>query len=155
MLELLIQNLQEDCSVPADELMQKWAGQALDKNDDVQVSLRIVDLKESQQLNHEYRKKDKPTNVLSFPMELPEELIKEMHISLLGDLVICAQIVAEEAVQQEKTNDAHWAHMLVHGMLHLQGYDHIEDEDAEQMELKEIEVLNKLGFDNPYQLRAE
>lgn len=155
MLELLIQNLQENCSVPADELMQKWAAQALDNDDDVQVSLRIVDLKESQQLNHEYREKDKPTNVLSFPMELPEELIKEMPVSLLGDLVICAQIVAEEAVQQEKTNDAHWAHMLVHGLLHLQGYDHIEDEDAEQMELKEIEILNTLGFDNPYQLRAE
>lgn len=155
MLELLIQNLQEDCSVPTDELMQKWAGQALDKDDDVQVSLRIVDLEESQQLNHEYREKDKPTNVLSFPMELPEELIKEMDVSLLGDLVICAQVVVEEAAQQEKTNDAHWAHMLVHGMLHLQGYDHIEDDDAEQMELKEIEILNKLGFDNPYQLRAE
>lgn len=155
MLELLIQNMQETYSVPADELMQKWARQTLDKDDDVQVSLRIVDLEESQQLNHEYREKDKPTNVLSFPMELPEKLIKEMDVSLLGDLVICAQIVSEEAVQQEKTNDAHWAHMLVHGMLHLQGYDHIEDEDAEQMELKEIEILNKLGFDNPYQLRAE
>ncbi len=155
MLELIIQNMQEKCEIPSHEAMQKWAKQALENGGDTEVSLRIVSTEESQQLNNDYRGKDKPTNVLSFPMDMPEELMKEMHVTLLGDLVICAQVVAEEAVQQEKTNDAHWAHMLVHGMLHLQGFDHIENEEAEKMELKEIKILKQLGFDNPYKLRTE
>lgn len=155
MLELIIQNVQEECEVPSHELMQKWAEQAVMSDGDVQVSLRIVDTEESQQLNNDYRGKDKPTNILSFPMDIPEDLIKEMDVLLLGDLVICASVVTEESSQQKKTLAAHWAHMLVHGMLHLQGYDHIDDMEAEVMEQKEIEILKTLGFDNPYQLRTE
>ncbi|MCK5336881.1 MAG: rRNA maturation RNase YbeY [Gammaproteobacteria bacterium] len=155
MLDLVIQNQQEECEIPSQELMQKWAEQALMDDNDVQVTLRIVTAEESRQLNNDYRGKDKPTNVLSFPMEMPEELIKEMEVSLLGDLVICAQVVAQESLQQKKNEDAHWAHMLVHGMLHLQGYDHIEDAEAELMEQQEIKILNQLGFDDPYQLRTE
>lgn len=155
MLDLIIQNLQEECAVPSHELLQKWAEQALENDADVQVSLQIVSTEESQQLNNDYREKNKPTNVLSFPMELPKSLIEEMPVSLLGDLVVCAQVVAAESLQQGKTMNEHWAHMLVHGMLHLQGYDHIEDAEAELMEQKEVVVLNKLGFENPYQSRAE
>jgi probable rRNA maturation factor len=155
MLELIIQDVHEGCEIPSHELMQKWAEQAVVNDGDVQVSLRIVDAEESQQLNNDYRAKDKSTNVLSFPMDMPEELVKEMDVFLLGDLVVCAQVVTEESVQQKKTLDAHWAHMLVHGMLHLQGYDHIDDAEAELMEQKEIEILKNLGFDNPYQLRTE
>jgi len=151
MLELIVQDQQQDYELPSTELMQKWAAQALMVDTDAQVSLQVVDSKESQQLNNEYRGKDKPTNVLSFPMELPDELIAQMEQAVLGDLVVCAQIVAEEAQQQNKTTEAHWAHMLVHGMLHLQGYDHIEDDEAEKMEQQEIRILHQLGFENPYQ----
>lgn len=155
MLDLIIQNLQEECAVPSHELLQKWAEQALENDADVQVSLQIVSTEESQQLNNDYREKNKPTNVLSFPMELPKELIEEMPVSLLGDLVVCAPVVAAESLLQGKTMNEHWAHMLVHGMLHLQGYDHIEDAEAELMEQKEVAILNKLGFENPYKSRAE
>ena len=151
MLELIVQNQQQDYKLPSTALMQKWAEQALMSDVDAQVSLQVVDVDESQQLNNEYRGKDKPTNVLSFPMDLPAELIAEMEQLMLGDLVVCAQVVAEESQQQNKTTEAHWAHMLVHGMLHLQGYDHIEDDEAEKMEQQEIEILHQLGFENPYQ----
>jgi len=151
MLELIIQNQQQDYELPAAELMQKWAAQALMTDADAQVSLQVVDSKEGQQLNNDYRGKDKPTNVLSFPMELPAELVAQMEQQMLGDLVVCAQVVDEEAELQKKTTEAHWAHMLVHGMLHLQGYDHIEDDEAEEMEQQEIKILHQLGFENPYQ----
>lgn len=110
------------------------------------MTIRVVDSNESQQLNHQYRGKDKPTNVLSFPSDLPEEI----GINLLGDLVICAPVVAEEAKQQSKPLLAHWAHMVIHGTLHLQGYDHIEDDQAEAMEALEIKLLQGLNFANPY-----
>ena len=155
MLDLIIQNEQDSFEIPSDDLMLKWAEKTLQTNNDVQVSLRVVDAEEIQQLNNEYRDKDKVTNVLSFPMELPEELLQEMDVQLLGDLVICAEVVAEESLQQKKTSEAHWAHMLVHGMLHLQGFDHIQDVDAERMETFEVNILNELGFNNPYQLRTE
>ncbi|HLV78202.1 MAG TPA: rRNA maturation RNase YbeY, partial [Marinobacter sp.] len=95
----------------------------------------------------QYRGKDKPTNVLSFPFEAPAGIT----MPLAGDLVICAPVVALEAQQQRKQPVAHWAHMVVHGMLHLQGYDHIEDDDAEAMEALEVRLLSELGFANPYQ----
>lgn len=111
-----------------------------------ELTIRIVDEAESQALNHEYRGKDKPTNVLSFPFEVPEHV----ELSLLGDLIICQQVVEREATEQGKTNQAHWAHMVVHGVLHLLGYDHIEDDEAEEMEAIEIDVLAALDFANPY-----
>lgn len=155
MLDLMIENRQQSFEVPAEDLMLKWAEAALLNDKEAQASLRIVDAEEIQQLNNDYRDKNKATNVLSFPMELPQELINEMDVLVLGDLVICAQVVAEESVQQKKTAAEHWAHMIVHGMLHLQGYDHIDDDEAEQMEVLETKILNQLGFDNPYQLRTK
>ncbi len=113
---------------------------------DAEVTIRIVDEAESQQLNFDYREKDKPTNVLSFPFQCPPGI----ELPLLGDLVICAQVVAREAAEQGKTLQAHWAHMVVHGSLHLLGFDHINEEDAEEMEAEEIQILHDLGFPNPY-----
>lgn len=113
---------------------------------DAEVTIRIVDEAESQQLNFDYRDKDKPTNVLSFPFQCPPGF----ELPLLGDLVICAQVVAREAAEQGKTLQAHWAHMVVHGSLHLLGFDHINEDDAEEMEAEEIQILHDLGFANPY-----
>jgi len=120
------------------------------KNNDLppELSIRIVSIEESQSLNAQYRGKDKPTNVLSFESDLPDFVPS----AFLGDLVICAQIVANEALEQQKTLEHHWAHMCIHGMLHLMGLDHIQDADAHEMESLEITILAKLGIDDPYQI---
>lgn len=114
---------------------------------DLELTIRLVTPQESQQLNHQYRGKDKPTNVLSFPFEVPEGI----DLNLLGDLVICTQIIEQEAKQQNKTLNAHWAHMVIHGCLHLLGYDHINDEQATKMESLEIQILAKLDIADPYE----
>lgn len=114
---------------------------------DAEVSIRVVDNDESRTLNREYRHQDKPTNVLSFPAELDAII----GLPLLGDLVICAPVVEDEAQQQQKTLTAHWAHMVIHGILHLIGYDHIDDSDAEVMEALETQILINLGFNAPYE----
>ncbi len=114
--------------------------------DAAEVTVRIVDSAESQQLNSDYRGKDKPTNVLSFPFEVPAGI----ELDLLGDLVICKQVVEQEAGEQQKPLTAHWAHMVIHGTLHLLGYDHIDDEEAEVMESLETEIMQELEFEDPY-----
>lgn len=143
--------------LPDENDFQLWAEHALavdvDQNqNDIELSIRIVDNEESQSLNLAYRGKDKPTNVLSFPAEhpegWPEELLNELP---LGDIIISAPIVAAEAVAQNKDAQAHWAHMVVHGCLHLLGFDHIKDTEAEVMESLEIKILDTLGFQNPYE----
>lgn len=111
-----------------------------------EMTVRIVSLEESQQLNREYRDKNKPTNVLSFPSELPD-FVPSNHI---GDLVICHEVVVTEAREQQKPLDGHYAHMIAHGTLHCLGFDHIEDGDAEVMETHEIAILAQLGIDDPY-----
>ena len=111
--------------------------------------IRIVDEPESRALNRQYRGIDEPTNVLSFPFEAPPH-VPSRHI---GDLVICAPVVEREAAEQGKPLEAHWAHMVVHGVLHLLGYDHQTDADAETMEGLEIAILGRLGFPNPYEAR--
>lgn len=111
------------------------------------ICVRVVDEAESEELNSTYRGKHSPTNVLSFPAELPPGV----DIELLGDLVICAQVVAREAEEQAKAPAAHWAHMIVHGCLHLLGYDHIEDDEADAMEALETEILQALDFPPPYE----
>ena len=117
-----------------------------------EIGIACVDNAESQQLNLEYRGKDKPTNVLSFPSDLPDEMAAILDSFPIGDLVICIPVVLQEAIDQQKTPIEHFTHMLVHGTLHLMGYDHETSEtDAEEMEALEIEILKKLGFDNPYQ----
>ena len=112
--------------------------------------IRLVDEAESRQLNRDYRGKDRPTNVLSFPFEAPPEVLTP----LLGDLVICAPVVVREAREQGKPADAHWAHMLVHGVLHLLGYDHLEPAEADEMEALERDILAGLGFPDPYREEA-
>lgn len=133
---------------PQESQFQHWVETALAgrASDDAELTIRIVSKQESQSLNHQYRGKDKPTNVLSFPFEVPEGLT----LPLLGDLVICADVVSAEAAEQAKPLHAHWAHMVVHGCLHLLGYDHIDDAEAEEMESLEICILNTLGIDDPY-----
>ncbi|MFD1806897.1 rRNA maturation RNase YbeY [Pasteurella oralis] len=134
-------------NLPSAAQIQTWANHALQPElSDLEMTVRIVDEAESHQLNLTYRGKDKPTNVLSFPFECPDEV----ELSLLGDLVICRQVVEKEAQQQGKALMAHWAHMIVHGSLHLLGYDHIDDAEAEEMESLETEIMQALGFDDPY-----
>lgn len=145
-VQLAIEN---ESNLPAEEQLRKWATAALltrTEYEEPEMTIRIVDEEESQELNHEYRGKDKPTNVLSFPFEAPAHV----PIPLLGDLIICKQVVEREALEQNKTLTSHWAHMVVHGCLHLLGYDHIEDEEAEEMEGIERIVMSRLGFEDPY-----
>ena len=127
----------------------------IDTQSDCEIGIACVDVDESHQLNLEYRGKDKPTNVESFPSDLPDEMATSLDSFPIGDLVICIPVVLQEARDQSKTPIEHFTHMLVHGTLHLMGYDHeTSDEDAEEMEALEIEILAKLGFDNPYQEQA-
>lgn len=132
--------------VPDSEDIHRWAGAACSKVD-AELSVRIVDLTEGAELNAVYRRKEGPTNVLSFPCEVPEGV----PCQILGDLVICAPVVEREAREQGKPLHMHWAHMVVHGVLHLLGHDHVETADAERMEALEIEILARLGYANPYE----
>jgi len=138
--------------LPAESDFQQWLEAVLPQfQEESEVTIRIVDEAESQELNMTYRGKDKSTNVLSFPFEAPPG----MELPLLGDLVICRQVVELEAREQNKALNAHWAHMVVHGSLHLLGYDHIIDEEAEEMEAIEIEIMQSLGHPDPYLLLDE
>ncbi|AOM40869.1 rRNA maturation RNase YbeY [Xenorhabdus hominickii] len=133
--------------LPEEALFQQWLENVLPQfQAESEVTIRLVDEAESHDLNLTYRGKDKPTNVLSFPFEAPPEV----ELPLLGDLIICRQVVEQEAAEQQKTVEEHWAHMVVHGSLHLLGYDHIEDDEAEKMESLETEILEKMGYPDPY-----
>ncbi|VGM95565.1 Probable rRNA maturation factor [uncultured Avibacterium sp.] len=139
-------------NLPTEQQFQQWATAAVQaENLQPEITIRVVDEAESQSLNATYRGKDYPTNVLSFPFECPEEV----ELPLLGDLVICRQVVEREAQEQGKPLMAHWAHMVVHGCLHLLGYDHIEDAEAEEMESLESEIMQELGFADPYLAEKE
>ena len=134
--------------IPSQDKIQQWLTFILPQFvNEAELTIRIVDEQESQYLNNFYRHKDRPTNVLSFPFESPVE----METPLLGDLVICKQIVQKEAQEQNKSLESHWAHMIVHGCLHLLGYDHIDDNEAQEMESIEIDIMAALGFTNPYE----
>jgi len=143
-----LQNASSVKKLPEMALFQQWVDAALNAvtNKQFELTIRLVDSAESQQLNKQYRHKDKPTNVLSFPFEVPDGI----ELNLLGDLVICAPVVEEEAKAQNKTMINHWAHMVIHGCLHLLGYDHINDNDANEMETLEIKILADLNISNPY-----
>lgn len=146
MIELSVSDDVNEANIPSEENLQYWAQSSYPGNDEVVASLQVVSGDEMKILNKDYRGKNKSTNVLSFPMVLPEEV----GINILGDLALCDEVIEAEAKDQNKTTEAHWAHMVVHGMLHLQGYDHIEDSEAEVMEAKEVEIMKNLGFENPY-----
>ncbi len=136
--------------LPSEADFRLWVEKALPTlSDEFEVTIRIVDEDESQALNHEYRGKDKPTNVLSFPFEAPPGL----ELPLLGDLVICKKIVEQEAKEQEKPLLHHWAHMTIHGILHLRGYDHINDDEADEMESLETQLLASLSISDPYLIK--
>jgi len=138
----------DDCEPPSTELIRSWVEAVLDDLfAEAELTVRIVSIDEIQDLNHRYRQQDKPTNVLSFPFEKMDGV----DLPLLGDVVICAAVVAEEARQQHKPVQDHWAHMVVHGVLHLLGYDHIEAVDAEVMEALELKILQGLGVSDPYE----
>ncbi len=137
--------------VPAAVSFRKWVAAALEgRIRDADLAIRIVDEKEGRALNHHYRGKDCATNVLSFPAELPEGLPKGVKLPLLGDLVLCAPVVAREAREQHKPVNAHYAHLTVHGCLHLLGWDHEDAREAEAMEQLEREILAGLGLPDPY-----
>ncbi len=146
--QYVLLNNASGATIPAREQFEIWIKTVRDHlQQDFEVSIEIVDKKTSQQLNKTYRNKDKPTNVLSFPLELPE-VVEEI---LIGDLAICATIVEQEAQQQQKDKINHWAHMVIHGTLHLLGYDHIEEDDAQIMEDLERTLLAQLNSPDPYE----
>ena len=141
-----IQTIFKSSGQPEQEQIQLWVDAALDGfNQDTEIVVRIVDEQESAELNEQYRHKQGPTNILSFPVEVPEGI----ELNLLGDLVVCAPVLEKEALEQHKALTDHWAHIIVHGVLHLLGYDHLDEDKAELMENKEITILNKLNIKNP------
>lgn len=133
--------------LPTQAQFETWLNAAITQyKDQAEVTVRLVDTEESHQLNRDYRGKDKPTNVLSFPFEAPPGI----ELDLLGDLIICKQVVESEADEQNKLLEAHWAHMVIHGCLHLLGFDHISDDEADEMEAIETQILLNLGYADPY-----
>jgi len=144
MLDLEVQRASVCLQLPADDEFLRWASAAAP---DAELLIRIVDREESAQLNERYRGKHGATNVLSFPFVVPQGVATE----LLGDLVICAPVVLDEATTQGKPAEAHWAHLTVHGVLHLQGFDHQSQAEADVMEAEEIAILSRLGYANPYE----
>ena len=139
-------------SLPDASRIERWVRAVFEHKDlrhqhEAELSIRIVDADEGHQLNRQYRGKDKPTNVLSFPADLPEGI----DLPLIGDIVVCAPVVAQEAQEQDKTLESHWAHMIVHGTLHLLGYDHVNESDAQVMETTESDIITSMNYPSPYE----
>lgn len=158
-IDVEVQYASEAENIPDKEKIQYWVESALtlaneeeNKNKKVELVVRVVDREESAQLNQQYRGKQGATNVLSFPFDMPDEIKEAGDMNLLGDLVICAPVVEEQAQEQGKELFAHWAHMVVHGCLHLIGYDHQKPEEAERMESLETAILTEMGFSTPYEV---
>lgn len=149
MSNITLQKISKLKPIPTKKQLSIWANQVLPANKkNHEIVIRIVNGKESAQINKEYRKKTGPTNIISFPFEPPVGI--KINTEILGDLVICAPLVKQEAKLQQKTSQAHWAHLIIHGVLHLLGHDHQNNKEAEKMERLEIKHLKKLGFDDPY-----
>ena len=146
-IDVVVQNVSSLSAVPSAVQFEQWAAAALSGQGETELTIRLVDSEESQQLNERFRQQCKPTNVLSFPADLPQAI----NLPLLGDIVICAPLVESEAKEQNKSPTAHWAHLTIHGILHLMGYDHQTDEEAAEMEALEIGIVRSLGFPDPYQ----
>lgn len=142
-----IQLASESKEIPTPVQFQQWVdGILTDNSEDSEIVIRVVDEPEMVQFNEQYRNKKGATNILSFPFDKPDEI----KSNLLGDLLICAPIISKEALIQHKKLEHHWSHMIVHGVLHLLGYDHIDHKEAEEMETLEIKILKKLHIQNPY-----
>jgi probable rRNA maturation factor len=153
-LEVSVSYALPRAGLPSSVSFRKWVAAALDgRIREADLAVRIVDTKEGRALNRHYRGKDYATNVLSFPAEIAEgvKMPKGFKMPLLGDLVICAPVVLKEAKDQGKATNAHFAHLTVHGVLHLLGLDHEDEREAQAMELLEREILAGLGYDNPYE----
>lgn len=149
--EVFIERVATTDDLPTDGQFQAWVASALgDGSGPFEVGIRLVDEVESQALNARYRGKDRPTNVLSFPAGLPESVLAEMDHHPLGDLVICVPLVGQEAGERSIPVLHHWAHLVVHGVLHLRGYDHVDADDAVHMESLEVTILAGLGIGDPY-----
>lgn len=150
MHSIIIQLAAKKSLAPKSSLLRKWAREALNRKiASAEVTIRIVENEEMRHLNATYRQKNGLTNVLSFPFSMPLNI--ELDIPILGDIVICAEVVNREADEQQKSQESHWAHMVVHGVFHLLGYDHETDEEAAIMESLEAEIMQSLGFSNPYE----
>jgi probable rRNA maturation factor len=145
-IELDLQRAGHFANAPAGEQFETWVSAVLQSRGDAELTIRLVGREESRTLNHTFRGKDRATNVLSFPAELPDGV----DIPLLGDIVICAPLVEQEALEQGKPVEHHWAHLTLHGLLHLLGYDHVEESDAKEMEALETSLLASLGISDPY-----
>lgn len=150
-IDLEIQRAKSTLNSPDDKQFQQWA-EAVPGGKSVPstLTIRIVDEQEARRLNQVYRDRDYATNVLSFPAGLPEGLPADIRQSQLGDILICAPVVAREASEQGCTETDHWAHLTIHGILHLLGYDHLQNEEAVIMESLETKILAKLGISDPY-----
>ena len=138
----------ESLPLNENELTQLASLALRDHQKDAELTLRLVDAEEMIYLNNTYRKQNKTTNVLAFPSSLPEGI--ELDCPLLGDVIICPQVLAEECLQFNKSLKEHWSLILIHGVLHLLGYDHIKEEDASIMQNLEVKLLAEIGYDNPY-----
>jgi len=153
-IDLELQNTINADDIPSQTQMLEWIKVTLEKvnypGEYASLTLRIVSSQESQQLNSEFRGKSSPTNVLSFPFEIPEMIPASEFEGVLGDLAICRDLVITQAQQQNKIVEEHWAHLIVHGVLHLLGYDHINDVEAETMEQLEIAILKQFQIADPY-----
>lgn len=151
-LILDLQIATHDENVPSEAQFSEWLNLAImnTRTTPVEITLRLVGEEESHQLNAQFRNKNAPTNVLSFPNDDHQK----HEVPFYGDIVVCAPVVEQEAEQQQKQLEAHWAHMVIHGMLHLQGYDHIDADEADEMEAIEVQLLTHLGFNNPYETNA-
>ena len=151
MVELEVQRATNSVTTPDDKQFRLWVEHAVAQTEhDQTLTIRIVDEEEGRRLNREYRSKDYATNVLSFPMELPEGLPAEIEQSQIGDLLICAPVVEREAIDQGKPEINHWAHLTIHGVLHLLGYDHERSDDEQVMEALEKNILARLDIPDPY-----
>jgi len=151
MVSVDLQNEEKFDSLPEPALLEQWVESSLlSVYEQLEQTIRVVGENESRSLNSQFRGINRSTNVLSFP-----SVNDYLDYACLGDLVICAPVVTDEARQQGKSMEAHWAHMVVHGMLHLQGFDHENDTDAEKMEALEVKILSALGYSNPYNIDSD
>lgn len=140
-------------SIPvSEEQIKHWATCALQSQTNAaELTICIIDSGEMTELNHQYRHKNQPTNVLSFPSSLPEDIMTQLDVPFIGDILICPEVLLHESQSQNKDLEFHWAHIVVHGVLHLLGFDHIEDKDAHIMQSLETKILQQLNYPNPYE----